>query len=130
MCTLQIFMQCYDKFYELTLDEQVSAELFVEDMVGHVLLNLFGQATVDDVTIQCTSKLSISSPHCSISIRAQCSCEEFVGHSHSQEYMKYAIEQAIVSIFKELFVDVKFDNIILCPSQWQCKRGARLSYRS
>ncbi len=128
MCTLQIFMQCYDKFYEIAFDEREHAELFVEDIVGHVLLNLFGQAIVDDVSIQCTSGLPTRLHHCSMSIQAQCFCEGFT--RHSQEEMKYSIAQGISSIFKELFVDVQFDDIVLRPTQGQCMQGVKLSYRS
>ena len=127
MCTLQISMQCYDKFFEIALDERENAELFVEDMVSHVLLHLFGEGTVDDVSIQFSAGLPTGLHHCSISIRAECSCKEFVLFPRSQEHMKRAIEHSLLSIFKELFVTVQFDNILLRPSQRECEREAELS---
>ncbi len=128
MCTLQISMQCYDKFFEMALDERENAELFVEDMVSHVLLHLFGEGTVDDVSIQFSAGLPMGLHHCSISICAECSYEKFVLFPRSQEYMKRAIEHSLSSIFKELFVTVQFDNILLHPSQWECERDAELSH--
>ncbi len=128
MCTLQIFMQCYDRFYEIALDENEKAELFVEEMIAHVLVNLFGNAIVDDVSIQRTSGSPVRLHHCSLSIQAQCSCEEFVLYPRSQEYMKQALEQGISSIFKELSIEVKFDKVLLHPSRWQCRRNSTLSY--
>ncbi len=126
MCTLQIFMQCYyDKFFEVALDESVRAEIFVEEMVGHVLLDLFGAGEVDDVTIQFSSSPSISTHHYAIAIHAQCDCTGYVSSPRSPEHIKRAIEQGLSSIFKELFVTVKFDNILLCPSQRMCERDTR-----
>ncbi len=128
MCTLQISMQCYDKFFEIALDEKENAELFVEDMVSHVLLQLFGEGIVEDVTIQFSSHLPMGLHHCTISISAECSCEGFVLFPRSQEHMKRAIEHSISSIFKELFVKVQFDTILLHPSRWVCVQDAGLSY--
>ena len=127
MCILQISMQCYDKFLEIALDEKENAELFVEDMIGHILLNLFGGGIVEDITIQSSSGLPIGLHHCSISICAQCSCEGFVLFPRSQEHMKHAIEHSLSSIFKELSVMVQLDNILLHPSQWTCNHDAELS---
>ena len=129
MCILQISMQCYDRFFEIALDERENAELFVEDMVSHVLLDLFGEGIVDDVTIQFSSGLPMESHSYSISIYAQCSCAGFVLFPRSQEHMKRAIEQSIASIFKELFVKVKFNTLLLRPSQWECVRSTELSCR-
>ena len=128
MCTLQISMQCYDKFFEVALDEKENAELFVEDMVSHVLLHLFGEGIVDDVTIQFSSHLPMGLHHCSISIYAECSCEGFVLFPRSREYMKRAIKHSLSSIFKELFVTVQFDNIQLRPSGRSCERDTELSH--
>lgn len=128
MCTFQIFMQSYDKFIEIDLAEKENAELFVEEVIGHVLLNLFGGGIVEDVTVQFSAGLPMGLHHCSISISAQCACEGFVLFPRSSEHMKRAIEQSISSIFKELFVTVKFDNILLRPSQWACQRDTELSY--
>ncbi len=127
MCILQISMQCYDRFFEIALDEKENAELFVEDIVGHVLLDLFGEGIVDDVTIQFVSGLPIGLYSYSIFIHAQCACEGFVSFPHSQEDMKRAIKQSISSIFKELLVTVKFDTLRLHPSRWECRHDAGLS---
>ena len=128
MCTLQMSMQCYNRFFEIALDEREKAELFVEEMVGHVLLDLFGEGIVDDVTISCSSGLPLGLHYCSISICAQCSCEGFVLFPRTQEHMRRAIERSISSILKELFVTVKFDSILLRPSKRECKHNTEFSY--
>lgn len=116
MCMLHLHMQCDDRFFEVVPDEKENAELFIEDMVSHVLLDLFGEGTVDDVTIEFSSALPMGLHHCSISISAQCSCQDFVLQPRSQEHMKYAVEQSISSILKELFVTVKVDNVTFRPA--------------
>lgn len=127
MCILQISMQCYDRFFEIALDEKENAELFVEDIVGHVLLDLFGGGIVDEVTVQLSSGLSMSLHSYSISICAQCPCEGFVSFPHSQDHMKHAIKQTISSIFEEFLVTLQFDTLLLYPSQWECRRDAEIS---
>ena len=129
MCTLQIFMQCYDKFFEIAPTEKENAELFVEDMVCHVLLNLFGAGTVDDVAIRFSAHRPMSLHHCFISIHAQCACEGFVLFPRSREHMKHAIEQGLTSIFKEVFTSVTFDTIQLRPSQCVYEQEVELPHR-
>lgn len=129
MCKLQISMQCYDKFFEIAPDEKENAELFVEDMVCHVLLDLFGEGIVDDVTIQFSAGRPMGLHHCFISIYAQCACEGFVLFPRSRDHMKRVIEQGLSSIFKELFTTVKFDSIVLRPSHCICERDVELARR-
>ncbi len=60
MDILQIHVQCYDKFFEVSPDEVENAELTVEDVVSQVLLDLFGEGTVDEVTICFSPNLRMS----------------------------------------------------------------------
>jgi hypothetical protein len=124
MCTLQIQMQCYDKFFEVLPDDVENAELIVENVMGHILLDLFGGGTVDDVTICFSSQLRMGLRHCSVQIRAQCSSQGFIALPrlellpHIKENIKLAIEKSIYSVMKELFVSVKVDSVLLNPSPW------------
>lgn len=52
MCTIQICVQCPDKFLEVVPDELENAELAVEDLVSRALVELFGTVLVEDVTIR------------------------------------------------------------------------------
>lgn len=122
MCTLQIHTQCDDRFIEVSPDEKENAELFVEDMVGHVLLNLFGEVSMNDVTIKFSSDRRMPVRSCNISIHAQCPCQS----PRSREYMKSAVEHDIAAILRELFVTVKVDNVVLRPSQEECEYEAAL----
>src|SRR5216683_4121528 len=115
MCILQMYVQCFDRFFEVLPEEVENAELTVEHLVSHVLLDLFGGGTVDDVTIRFSSSLRMGLQHCSIQIHAQCSCQHFVLLPRTREKMHLAIEKSLCSMLKELFVSVKVDSVMLNP---------------
>ncbi len=121
MCILHIYAKGENTFFEVAPSEKMEAELFVEDMVSHVLLNLFGEGTVDDVTIRFSSTRPVGAHYCSLSIRAQCSCQDFVLRPHSQALMKQVVEQQMSSLLKELFVSVQVEDVVLSPSQRECE---------
>ena len=116
MCILQIHLQCYDRFFEVLPGEVENAELTVEDVVSHVLLDLFGEGTVDDVTIRFSSSLHMGLQHCSIQIYAQCTCQHFVLLPRTWENMEIAVEERMSSLLRELFGTVTVDNVKLRPS--------------
>lgn len=126
MCILQIHLQSYDRFFEVLPGEVENAELTVEDVVSHVLLDLFGEGTVDDVTIRFSSSLHMGLQHCSIQIRAQCSCQLFTLLPRTKENMKLAVEKSICSILKELFGSVNVEGVMLSPSPWDSGNDAAL----
>lgn len=109
MCNLQINVQCHDKFFEVSPNEVEGAELAVEETVSHVLLNLFGEAIVDDVTILFSPGLRMGLQHCSIQIDAQCSYRSFVSPPPTKANIERAVEKSLCSILKELFGSVKVD---------------------
>jgi hypothetical protein len=113
MCFLQIHVQCYDKFFEVLPEEVENAELAVEDVVSQVLLELFGEGTVDEVTICFSPNLRMGLRHCSIQIRAQCPCESFSLFPNTKEHIKSAVENRMGSLLKELFVSVNIESVML-----------------
>ena len=128
MCTLEMHMQCYDRFFEVLPNEKEHAELAVEDGVSHVLLDLFGEGSVDDVTIHFSSNLHMGLQHCSIHIRAQCSCHSFVLLPHTEENMKRAVEKSMCSLLRELFGSVNVESVTFSPSPWDYGIDPALSY--
>src|SRR5260221_9905599 len=92
MCILQIFVQCHDRFFEVLQEELESTEVIVEDAISQVLLDLFGEVSVDDVAIRFSSDLRMGLQHCSIQIQAQCSYQSL-----------RAFGSTISPILKELF---------------------------
>ena len=116
MCNLEVHVQCYDKFFEVSPDEVENAELMVEDMVSNVLLNLFSGGTVDDVAIKFSPKPRMGLQHCSIQIYAQCTCQYFKLLPRTWENMELAVEEKMSSLLRELFGTVTIDNVKLRPS--------------
>jgi len=110
MCILQMYVQCYDRFFEVLPEEVENAELTVEHLVSHVLLDLFGGGTIDDVTIRFSSALRMGLYHCTIQIRAQCSYQSFTLLPRTQENMELTVQKSICSILKELFGSVHVDS--------------------
>lgn len=128
MCILQIHMQCYDRFFEVLPEEVENAELTVEDGVSHVLLDLFDEGTVDDVSIRFSSNLRMGLQHCFIQIRAQCSCQNFALLPRTKENMKSAVEKSICSLLRELFGSVNVDSVMLSPAPWDYGNDLALSH--
>ena len=116
MCNLEVHVQCYDRFFEVSADEVENAELMVEDLVSNVLLNLFSGGTVDDVAIKFSPKPRMGLQHCSIQIYAQCTCQYFKLLPRTWENMELAVEEKMSSLLRELFGTVTVDNVKLIPS--------------
>ncbi len=127
MCILQIHARCYDRFFEVFPGEVENAELIVEDAMSHILLDLFDEGTVDDVTIRFSSSLHMGLQYCSIHIHAQCNSHSFTLLPHTKENMELAVENSICSILRELFGSVNVDKVTFSPSAWDF--GVQTNYR-
>lgn len=124
MCNLEVHVQCYDRFFEVSADEVENAELMVEDMVSNVLLNLFSGGTVDDVAIKFSPKQRMGLQHCSIQIYAQCTCQYFKLLPRTWENMELAVEEKMSSLLRELFGTVTVDNVKLRHERSCCMDDA------
>ena len=118
MCILQIHVRCYDRFFEVFPSEIENAELTVENAMSLVLVDLFEEGTVDDVTIQFSSNLHMGLQYCSIHIHAQCACQSFTLLPCTKENMELAVENSISSILRELFGSVSVDKVTFSPAPW------------
>src|SRR2546421_10280209 len=118
MCIFLMHIKCADRFFEVIPDEVESTELTVENAVSHILLDLFGKGAVDEVTIRFPSNLRMGLQHCSIDIRAQCSCKFFSLLPRTLENMKHALVESICSLLKELFGSVNIESVAWSPSPW------------
>ncbi len=116
MSVLQISIQSLDRFFEVLPDEVEQAELMVEDAMGKVMLDLFGEGTVDDVTIHFSTGLQTGKRHCSIQIYGECPYQSFVFLPCTKENMELAVEKGIRCILKELFGEVSVDRVTISSS--------------
>lgn len=118
MSLLHIHAQSYGRFFEVVPEEGEHAELAVEELVSHVLLELFGEASVevDEVTISFTPVSRMGQRDSSIHIQAQCSPESFTLSPCSEEYMRAIIANSIYSSLREFFGSVTIESISLEPA--------------
>jgi hypothetical protein len=128
MCILQIHMQCFDRFFEVSEDEVENAELIVEDAISRVLVDLFEEGSVDDVSIHFSPNARMGLQHCSIQIRAQCSCQCFSLRPHTKENMELAVEKSTSSLLRELFGTVSIDHVMMIPSSQGCSSCAMVGH--
>jgi hypothetical protein len=118
MCILQIHAQSCDRFLEVLPDQIESVELTVENAVCYVLLDLFGEGTIDDVTIHFSPSLRTDLRYCTIQIHAQCACQFFMLLPRTRENIKLAVEKSMYALLKELFGVVNVDDVTLIPTPW------------
>ena len=115
MCLLRIHAHSYSRIFEVVLEEIENAELMVEDAVSLVLLDLFDEVTMDDVTVHFSPASHTGQRDCSIQIQAQCSFQSFRSLPCTKEHMKLTIGKSVCSILKELFGPVTIDSVIVQP---------------
>jgi hypothetical protein len=127
MCILQARVKCCDKFFEVSPNEVENAELVVEDVVSSVLLHLFEDGTVDDVSIRFSSRLHRGLQQCSIRIRAQCSCRQFTLLPPTKTNMELAVERSLCALLKELFGSVNIESLTLQPALCSAESNPALS---
>ena|SRR5947209_16320478 len=129
MCVLSVNAQGYDRFFEVLPDEVENVELMVEDVMSHVLMDLFDEGTVDEVTVQFSSDLRMGLKHCAIQIRAQCSCQYFTLFPRTRENMELAVEKSMRARLKELFGSVNVEGVTLLPVSRDCEHNPAPSCR-
>lgn len=118
MCILQMQVQLADRFFEILPEEVVSAELIVENLVSHILLDLFDKAAVDEVTICLPSNSREGNKFGSIQIHVQCFFEFFTMLAGTEEKMKQALVTRLLPLLKELFGPVDIHSITISPTPW------------
>lgn len=127
MCIFQIYAQCRDKFFEVSADETENAELMVEDAVSLVLLDLFGEGSVDDVTIHFTRNPHTRLQYCSIQVLALCPRHRFIHFPCPDEQIEQVVAQRISNILRELFGSVQISRVALKPMSETSEYDSALS---
>ena len=115
MYLLRIHAQSYSRIFEVLPEEIGNAEFMVEEAVGQVLVDLFGDAMVDDVTIHFSSASRTGQRDCSIEIQAQCSCDANMLLSSAREHMERTVAKNLGSLLRELFGPVTVDSVSAQP---------------
>ncbi len=115
MYQLYIHAQSYGRIFEVLPEEIESTDLLTEEIVSHTLLDLFGEAVVDEVTVRFSSAARMGQRDCSIQIKAQCSLQSFRLLPCTKEGMKLVIRERVCSMLKQLFGPMTIDSITVQP---------------
>ena len=118
MYICKVHAQCGARFSEILSDNLKSIELIVEEMMGHVLADLFGVSAVDDVSISFAPYTCLKLKRYFIRIHAQCAYEDFILRPRTEEHIKEAIGRNIGARLRELFLAAEVDTIALEPAPW------------
>ena len=115
MSTLEAYMQCYDRFFEVFSNEVEQNELIIENVVSQLLLDFFDEVMVD-VNINFPPYLKMGLQHCCIQIQAQCDNQIGASLPDPNEYIELCVENKMCTILRELFGSVSVDSVTLIPS--------------
>lgn len=118
MYICEILVQCGARFSEVVPDTLKDVELMMEEMMGQVLLKLFGSGTVDDVNICFASYAQARLQRYVVQIHAQLDREGFILLPRTEEHVKEAIGRSMVTLLKELFLSAEVDAVKLTPAPW------------
>jgi hypothetical protein len=121
MYICSVLVQCGARFSEAIPDAMRDVELLVEEMMGHVLLKLFGEGTVDDVSICFASYAQTKLKYYSMQIHAQFDHEGFILLPRTEEHIKEAIGRSMGGLLREIFLSAEVDAITLTPISWDCE---------
>ena len=113
MCILHIHAQSFGRVFEVLPEEVVGAELFVEEAVSHVLLDLFGEAMVDEVSVYFSYASRAGLRDCFIQIHAQCPFQSFRLLPLTREYVNLAVGKSLCALLKELFGPMTVESVVV-----------------
>jgi hypothetical protein len=116
MCFLRILAHSYGRNFEVSAEEEVNTEFMVEEAVGLVLIDLFEEATVDEIEVRFSPCTPMGQRDCSIKIHVQCSFKSFTLFPCTKENIELSVREKICTILKELFGPVTMDSVVITPS--------------
>jgi hypothetical protein len=111
MYIIQIYMECVEKFSEILPNDVEYAELVIEDLVSHVLLDFFTEAIIDKVSISFSSDLLKEQQPSFIRINAQCSNRISQLLPNDVENMELALEASLSCVLVELLGSVNVNKV-------------------
>ena len=111
MYIIQIYMECVEKFSEILPNDLEYAELVVEDLVSHILLDFFTEAIIDEVSISFSSDSLKEQQPSFIRINAQCSNRISQLLPNDVENMELALEASLSCVLVELLGSVNVNKV-------------------
>jgi hypothetical protein len=115
MCTLEAYLQCYDRFFEVFSNEVELNELMLENIFSQLLIEFFEEVMVE-VYISFPNHEELAMKHCVIHVHAQCHHRIYTAIPDTDDNFEVRIEHKMCSILRELFCSVIVDSVTLFPS--------------
>jgi hypothetical protein len=114
MFSVQMHMQCSDRFLEILPEEVEETELAVEDLVSQVLLQHFETVFVVNISVQFEPGELMGQQVCSIQIHVQCPAGVVPLQPHEVSNMELVLEDHISCALIELFGSVDVESVVVC----------------
>ncbi len=115
MCTLEAYLQCYDRFFEVFSNETELNELILENMFSQLLIKFFKHVMVE-VDVGFPSHEDLEMQYCVIHVNAQCDHQIYASPTDTYDELEVRIEHRMCSILRELFCSVFVDDITISIS--------------
>ena len=115
MGTLEVRLQCCDRFFEVFSNQVEHNELMLENIFSQLLINFF-EEVMADVSIHFPARDELAIQHCVIHVHAQCDHRIYSPRPGTDENLEVRIEHEMCSILRELFCSVIVDDITFFPS--------------
>lgn len=112
MYIVQMDMHCTEKFFEILPHDVEYAELMVEDLVSHILLDLFATAMIEQVNI-CFSSDPLLGQLCSVQIQAQCVSKSVQLTPKELENLEMAVEDRVSRALVQLLGAVEVERVAI-----------------
>ena len=113
MRKVQMCVRCAETFVELLPEDVTDAELQIEQLVSHILLEFFEVVAIDEVSITLSPGLDPTEgqPEHLLLIRAQCENMAPPFLTHDEEYLELSLEGSISCALVELLGTIGVDEV-------------------
>jgi hypothetical protein len=113
MFLIQINVQSGDRFFEVLPGETENAELVVEDLVSHLLIEHFDEVIVDRVTVDFSANPAREQFYWSVYIEAYCQSSSLPFSAYKLKSMEQVLKERISSSLLELFGKILAESITI-----------------
>jgi hypothetical protein len=111
MRIVQICMRCAEKSMELTLENVDRAEVEIEHLVSHILLEFFEEILVDEVSIIPSSSKEATEQGNLLFIRARYTLMTPPFLAYEQDYVELKLEGMVSCALAELLGEVDVEQV-------------------
>lgn len=110
MHKLHMSMRCYERFVEMFPENVAEAEVMIEHLLSHILLEFFEAIVIDEVSITLPSD---GEQEASVVIRAQCESMSAPFLACDEEFLELSLEGSISCALVELLGTVGVDELTI-----------------